>query len=161
MVKPVELQDNLSKTQLLEKVQQLHKSTPEEAQKKFAQELQKKVSEGKERVADLPKSDKIIIQHDSPDFITIPDQQGIDNPLTIGIIDGLQNIGIVRTRDRDDRFTFGGSLSSGVEHHLRRGQYIICLELIFHGKLYSKVTPLSPSVNGGEIPQLPPACGGN
>ena len=64
MVKPVELQDNLSKTQLLEKVQQLHKSTPEEAQKKFAQELQKKVSEGKERVADLPKSDKIIIQHD-------------------------------------------------------------------------------------------------
>ncbi|MCP4581908.1 MAG: hypothetical protein GY839_09830 [candidate division Zixibacteria bacterium] len=64
MVKPVDLQDNLSKTQLLEKVQQLHKSTPEEAQKQFAQELQKKVSEGKERVADRAKSDKIIIHKD-------------------------------------------------------------------------------------------------
>ena len=64
MVKPVDLQDNLSKTQLLEKVQQLHKSTPEEAQKQFAQELQKKISEGKERVADMPKSDKNIIHKD-------------------------------------------------------------------------------------------------
>jgi hypothetical protein len=64
MVKPVDLQDNLSKTQLLEKVQQLHKSTPEEAQKQFAQELQKKLTEGKEKVTDLPKSDKIIIHRD-------------------------------------------------------------------------------------------------
>lgn len=64
MVKPVDLQDNLSKTQLLEKVQQSHKSTPEEAQKQFAQELQKKLTEGKEKVTDLPKSDKIIIHRD-------------------------------------------------------------------------------------------------
>jgi len=64
MVKPVDLQDNLSKTQLLEKVHQSHKSTPEEAQKQFAQELQKKLTEGKEKVTDLPKSDKIIIHRD-------------------------------------------------------------------------------------------------
>jgi len=64
MVKPVDLQDNLSKTQLLEKVHQLQKSTPEEAQKQFSQELQKKVAEGKQRVTDLPKSDKIIINRD-------------------------------------------------------------------------------------------------
>jgi hypothetical protein len=64
MVKPVELQDNLSKTQLLEKVHQLQKSTPEEAQKQFNQELQKKISEGKERVTDTPKSDQIIIHRD-------------------------------------------------------------------------------------------------
>ena len=64
MVKPVELQDNLSKTQLLEKVHQLQKSTPEEAQKQFTQELQKKISEGKERVTDTPKSDQIIIHRD-------------------------------------------------------------------------------------------------
>jgi len=64
MVKPVDLQDNFSKTQLLEKVHQLHKSMPEEAQKQFTQELQKKLVEGKEKVADLPKSDKIIIHRD-------------------------------------------------------------------------------------------------
>ncbi len=64
MVRPVDLQDNLSKTQLLEKVHQLQKSTPEESQKQFAQELQKKVAEGKERVTDLPKSDKITINRD-------------------------------------------------------------------------------------------------
>lgn len=64
MVKPVDLQDNLSKTQLLEKVHQLQKSAPEESQKQFAQELQKKVALSKERVDDLPKSDKIIISHD-------------------------------------------------------------------------------------------------
>jgi tRNA uridine 5-carbamoylmethylation protein Kti12 len=64
MVKPVDLQDNLSKTQLLDKVHQSHKSMPEEAQKQFAQELQKKLIEGKEKVTDLPKSDKIIIHRD-------------------------------------------------------------------------------------------------
>ena len=64
MVRPVDLQDNLSKTQLLEKVHQSHKSSPEEAQKQFSQELQKKLTEGKEKVIDLPKSDKIIIHHD-------------------------------------------------------------------------------------------------
>ena len=64
MVKPVDLQDNLSKTQILERVQQLQKSSPEEAQKQFVQELQKKVSEGKERVTDTPQSDKIIIHRD-------------------------------------------------------------------------------------------------
>lgn len=64
MVKPVDMQDNLSKTQLLERIHQLQKSTPEEAQKQFAHELQKKVAEGKERVTDTPKSDEIIIQRD-------------------------------------------------------------------------------------------------
>ena len=64
MVKPVDLQDNLSKTQLLERVHQLQKSTPEEAQKQFAQELQKRVAEGKERVVDTPKADEIIIHRD-------------------------------------------------------------------------------------------------
>ncbi len=64
MVRPVDLQDNLSKTQLLEKVHQLQKATPEEAQKQFSQELQKKIAEGKERVTDSPKSDKIIINRD-------------------------------------------------------------------------------------------------
>jgi hypothetical protein len=64
MVKPVELQDNLSKTQLLEKVHQLQKSSPEEAQKQFTQELHKKIAEGKERVTDTPKSDQIIIHRD-------------------------------------------------------------------------------------------------
>lgn len=61
MVKPVDLQDNLSKTESLEKIQQLQKSTPEEAQKQFAHEMAKKISEGKTRVADLPQADKIII----------------------------------------------------------------------------------------------------
>ena len=64
MVKPVDLQDNLSKTQLLEKVHQLQKSAPEESQKQFAQELQKKVAQNKERVDNLPKSDKITIHRD-------------------------------------------------------------------------------------------------
>lgn len=61
MVKPVDLQDNLSKTESLEKIQQLQKSTPEEAQKQFAQEMARKISEGKTKVADLPQADKIII----------------------------------------------------------------------------------------------------
>jgi hypothetical protein len=61
MVKPVDLQDNLSKTQLLEKVHQVQKSSPDIAQKQFAHELQKKVAEGKERITDSPKSEKIII----------------------------------------------------------------------------------------------------
>jgi hypothetical protein len=64
MVKPVDLQDNLSKTQLLEKVHQLQKSIPEEAQKQFAQELQKKTIDNKNKVADLPKADEIIIHKD-------------------------------------------------------------------------------------------------
>lgn len=61
MVKPVDLQDNLSKTESLEKIQQLQKSTPEEAQKQFAQEMARKISEGKTKAADLPQADKIII----------------------------------------------------------------------------------------------------
>ena len=64
MVKPVDLQDILSKTQLLEKIHQLQKSNPDEAQKQFAQELQKKVADGRNKVVDLPKSDKIIIHRD-------------------------------------------------------------------------------------------------
>lgn len=64
MVKPVDLQDNLSKTQLLEKVHQLQKSIPEEAQKQFAQELQKKAIDNKNKVVDLPKADEIIIHRD-------------------------------------------------------------------------------------------------
>jgi hypothetical protein len=62
MVKPVDLQDNLSKTQLLEKIQQLQKSAPDEAQKHLIQELQKKAAEDKNRVSDLPKTDRITIQ---------------------------------------------------------------------------------------------------
>lgn len=64
MVKPVDLQDNLSKTQLLEKVHQLQKSIPEEAQKQFVQELQKKTIDNKNKVVDLPKADEIIIHRD-------------------------------------------------------------------------------------------------
>jgi len=64
MVRPVDLQDILSKTQLLEKIHQLQKSNPDEAQKQFAQELQKKVGDGRNKVVDLPKSDKIIIHRD-------------------------------------------------------------------------------------------------
>jgi len=64
MVKPVDLQDNLSKTQLLEKVHQLQKSIPEEAQKQFVQELQKKAIDNKNKVVDLPKADEIIIHRD-------------------------------------------------------------------------------------------------
>ncbi len=64
MVKPVDLQDNLSKTEHLEKIQQLKKSVPEEAQKQFAQEIARKVSDGRSRVSYLPQVDKIIIQHD-------------------------------------------------------------------------------------------------
>jgi hypothetical protein len=64
MVKPVDLQDNLSKTEHLEKIQQLKKSVPEESQKQFAQEMARKVSDGKSRVSNLPQVDKIIIQHD-------------------------------------------------------------------------------------------------
>ena len=64
MVKPVDLQDSLSKTQLLEKIHQLQKSNPDEAQKQFASELQKKVADGKNKVTDLPKSDKIVIHRE-------------------------------------------------------------------------------------------------
>ncbi len=64
MVKPVELQDNLSKTLLLEKVQTIKKSAPDEAQKQFAHELQKKVAGERSKVVDLPKSDKNLIHRD-------------------------------------------------------------------------------------------------
>ena len=64
MVKPVDLQDNLSKTQLLEKVHQLQKSAPDEAQKQFAQEMQKKVADGRTKTADLQKTDMITIHAD-------------------------------------------------------------------------------------------------
>jgi len=64
MVKPVELQDSLSKTPILEKVQTVKKSAPDEAQKQFAQELQKKVASERSKVVDLPKSDKILIHRD-------------------------------------------------------------------------------------------------
>jgi uncharacterized protein YlbG (UPF0298 family) len=59
MVRPVELQDNLSKTKLLEQVQQLQKSAPEEAQKQFAQELAKKTANDLRDVSTLPQADKI------------------------------------------------------------------------------------------------------
>lgn len=64
MVRPVDLQDNLSKTQLLEKIQQIQKSSPEEAQKQFAQEMQKKAVNSKSKVNDLPKTDEITIHRD-------------------------------------------------------------------------------------------------
>jgi hypothetical protein len=64
MVRPVELQDSLSKTKLLEQVQQLHKSAPEEAQKQFAQELAKKTAHDLHDVPTLPQADKIIIHRE-------------------------------------------------------------------------------------------------
>lgn len=64
MVRPVELQDSLSKTKLLEQVQQLQKSAPEEAQKQFAQELAKKTAHDLHDVPTLPQADKIIIHRD-------------------------------------------------------------------------------------------------
>jgi hypothetical protein len=64
MVRPVELQDNLSKTKLLEQVQHLQKSAPEEAQKQFAQELAKKTAHDLHDVPTLPQADKIIIHRD-------------------------------------------------------------------------------------------------
>jgi hypothetical protein len=66
MVRPVELQDNLSKTKLLEQVQHLQKAAPEEAQKQFAQELAKKVAHDTKTVNDLPQADKIIIHREKP-----------------------------------------------------------------------------------------------
>jgi hypothetical protein len=66
MVRPVELQDNLSKTKLLEQVQQLQKAAPDEAQKQFAQELAKKVANETKSVNDLPQADKIIIHREKP-----------------------------------------------------------------------------------------------
>jgi hypothetical protein len=64
MVRPVDLQDNLSKTKILEQIQQLQKSVPEEAQKQFAQELNKKVAQDLRDVPNLPQADKIIIHRD-------------------------------------------------------------------------------------------------
>jgi len=64
MVRPVDLQDNLSKTKILEQVQQLQKSVPEEAQKQFAQELSKKVSQDLRAVPNPPQADKIIIHRE-------------------------------------------------------------------------------------------------
>lgn len=65
MVRPVDLQDNLSKTKILEQVQQLQKSAPEESQKQFAQELAKKVNQNLKSVINLPQADQIIIHRDS------------------------------------------------------------------------------------------------
>ena len=64
MVRPVDLQDNLSKTQLLERINQLQKSAPEEAQKYFAQEQKKKAAGEKNKTVDLQKSDMITIHAD-------------------------------------------------------------------------------------------------
>ncbi len=65
MVRPVDLQDNLSKTKISEQVQQLHKSAPEESQKQFAQELAKKVAQNVKHVGVLEQADKIIIHKET------------------------------------------------------------------------------------------------
>jgi len=65
MVRPVDLQDNLSKTKILEQVQQLHKSAPEESQKQFAQELARKVAQNIKNVSNLEQADKIIIHKET------------------------------------------------------------------------------------------------
>jgi hypothetical protein len=64
MVRPVELQDSLAKTKILEQVQHLQKSAPEEAQKQFAQELAKKTAHDLHDVPTLPQADKIIIHRE-------------------------------------------------------------------------------------------------
>jgi hypothetical protein len=64
MVRPVDLQDNLSKTKLVEQVQHLQKSVPEESQKQFAQELTKRVAQDLRDVPNLPQADKIIIHRE-------------------------------------------------------------------------------------------------
>jgi hypothetical protein len=64
MVRPVDLQDSLSKTKLMEQVQHLQKSAPEEAQKQFAQELAKKTAHELHDVPTLPQADKIIIHRE-------------------------------------------------------------------------------------------------
>ncbi len=75
MVRPVDLQDNLSKTKILEQVQQLHKSAPEESQKQFVQELARKVAQNIRSVSNLEQADKIIIHKETDKKKRNPDQK--------------------------------------------------------------------------------------
>jgi len=61
MVDPIHLQDLFSKTQLTERVSQIHKENPETAQRQFNLEIQKKIEDDKSKPKELNPKDEMKI----------------------------------------------------------------------------------------------------
>jgi hypothetical protein len=64
MVRPIDLQDNLSKTQAAERMNQIQKAHGEMGQRQVADELKEKASEAMKKARASEKTDMVIIRED-------------------------------------------------------------------------------------------------
>jgi hypothetical protein len=66
MVRPIDMADNIAKTQLTERVNQLQKAAPEMDQRQFALQLDTKHVQKREQAAPAPKTDEVVLHRDNP-----------------------------------------------------------------------------------------------
>ena len=80
MVRPIDLQDVLSKTPVAEKVQQVRQREPDVQQRQLAQQLENRAARSQERVEEPQQSDQVTITGDLDEEQDLPQRDGSHEP---------------------------------------------------------------------------------
>jgi hypothetical protein len=74
MVRPIDFQDNFSKTQIVEKTQQIQQAHPEMAQRAIARSAEQEAAQRPRETPPPSQGDEVIIHQDNPH--SPPEQRG-------------------------------------------------------------------------------------
>jgi hypothetical protein len=80
MVRPIDLQDVLSKTPLAEKVQQVRQREPDVQQRQLAQHLENRAAQSQERVEESEEGDQVTISGNPEGEDDLPKREGDREP---------------------------------------------------------------------------------